>query len=148
MPYTYIILYLVWVINTTSFALVGLYFGQNYYTTPSTIFILCRLNVWLGYHKKYYPALPRGSRYPRQRGWRGRLCHRKWSPLPCQRYQEKRCTSSKYSEVIIFTPRPPQGGEKEEDYIHPAKFSEVRWLVAPSRGAGGWAGLLNCLGKA
>ena len=45
-PYTYIILYLVWVINTTSLALVGLYFGQNYYTTPSTIFILCRLNVW------------------------------------------------------------------------------------------------------
>ena len=69
-------------------------------------------------------------------------------PLPCQRYQEKRCTSSKYSEVIIFTPRPPQGGEKEEDYIHPAKFSEVRWLVAPSRGAEDWAGLLNCLGKA
>ena len=33
--------------------------------------------------------------------------------------RKERCTSSKYSEVIIFTP---------------AKFSEVRWFVAPLKG--------------
>lgn len=38
---------------------------------------------------------------------------RKW-PLPTvSKLSNERYTSSKYSEVIVFTPHPPQGGEKE-----------------------------------